>query len=240
MPNALTSTILRFPTATLFALALGISTPALAGKLYRWVDDQGQVRYGDQIPPQFARQRQDTLNAQGIVVETKAAAKTPEQIAEERRIAEVAAEEERLRQERAQHDRMLLSTFTSEDDIVMTRDGKIAAIEAAVRLAQARIEKANQRLAELTRRAADIERAGNPVSDELRRQIADARDKIGQNQEYVRNRLAEQEATRHQFELDLQRFRELKKEQQELEEQSAATAPAPSGSDQGAHTLVGK
>ncbi len=155
MPSALTTTTTRLRASAFLALLLGVSTSTDAGKLYRWVDDQGQVRYGDQVPPQYASQRQDTLNAQGIVVETKAAAKTPEQVAEERRAAELAAEEERIRQERAQHDHMLLSTFTSEDDLVMTRDGKIAAIEAAVRLAGARMEKAEQRLTDLTRRAAE-------------------------------------------------------------------------------------
>ena len=122
-------------------LCVGGSVPANAGKLYKWVDDEGQVRYGDQIPPQFAKQRQDTLNPQGVVVDTKSAAKTPDQLAEERREAEIAAEQERQRMERAQHDHMLLSTFTSEDDMVMTRDGKIAAIEAAIHLAEARTSK---------------------------------------------------------------------------------------------------
>lgn len=240
MRNGLTRTSMRLRAASLLALALSLPAATDAGKLYKWVDDEGQVRYGDQVPPQYAKQRQDTLNAQGIVVDTKAAAKTPEQIAEERRAAEAAAEEERLRQELAQHDRMLLSTFTSEDDIVMTRDGKIAAIEAAIRLAEARVEKTRQRLTDLTRRAADAERGGNKVSDELRRQIADARTKIEQNNDYVRNRQVEQEEIRHQFELDLQRFRELKVEQAKLESESATNVSVPSRTDQRTHTLVGK
>jgi len=226
--------------SALIAALLAAYGSAEAGRLYRWVDDQGQVRYGDQIPPQYAKQRQDTLNPQGVVIETKAAAKTPEQIAEEQRAAEAAAEEEHARQERAQHDRMLVSTFTSEDDLVMTRDGKIAAIEAAIRLAEARVEKAQQRLSDLTRTAADIERGGHPVSEEMRQQITDAREKIDQNGDYIKNRQAEQEDIRRQFELDLARFRELKAQEKEMDDQAAGQAPASSGTDQSTHALVGK
>ncbi|MEE9422468.1 MAG: DUF4124 domain-containing protein [Gammaproteobacteria bacterium] len=193
----------------LMVLLLGLM-PAQGGKLYKWVDETGQIRYGDRIPPQFAKRKQDTLNEQGVVVNTRAAAKTEQQLAEERRIAEAAAEEKRLRDENNAYNRVLLDTFTTEDDMIMTRNGKVDAIEAAVRLTRARTEKAKQRLLGLTRRAANMERAGRPIPKPLYKEITDARSQIKYNNRYIANRLEEQQAVRQQFESDLKRFRELK------------------------------
>ncbi|MGD2073551.1 MAG: DUF4124 domain-containing protein [Gammaproteobacteria bacterium] len=197
----------------LAALITVLCLPTLAahaGKFYKWIDEHGQVRYGDRLPPEYAKRRNETLNSQGIVVETRAAQKTPEQLAEERRLAVLKAEEKRRRREQAHKDRILLDTFTNEDEMVLTRDGKIEAIEAIIRVTRGRIDKSKKRLSELTRRAADLERSGQPVPAELTRQIADTHGQIDQNLEYIDNRRQEQQAIRAKFERDIRRFRELK------------------------------
>jgi hypothetical protein len=194
----------------LFAFACLSPAGAQAGKLYKWVDENGQIRYGDAIPAKYAKKSNETLNKEGIVVDHKAAAKTPAQIAEEERIKKANAEKERVRREQAYQDRILLDTFTNEDEMVMTRDGKIEAIEAVIRITNGRTEKLKQRLAELQRTAANRERAGKPVFDDTKKAIAETRDQIEQNRRYVANRQAEQQNIRDKFEADIKRFRELK------------------------------
>jgi hypothetical protein len=144
------------------------------------------------------------------VVEHKEAAKTREQIAEEERIKKAEAEAERIRQKKAYQDRILLDTFTNEDEMIMTRDGKIEAIEAVIRVTNGRTEKLKQRLAELKQRAANLERAGKPVPTRLNTEIDESREQIEQNHRYVENRKAEQRSIRQKFEADINRFRELK------------------------------
>jgi hypothetical protein len=200
----------RYASLTLCALISLTAASAHAGKLYKWVDDNGQVRYGDSIPPQYARKSNQTLNEQGVVVEQKAAAKTREQIEEEERIKQAEAEAERIRREKAYQDRILLDTFTNEDEMIMTRDGKIEAIEAVIRITNGRSEKLKQRLVELKQRAAALERAGKQVPDHLKQEIVESRHQIAQNRRYVANRKAEQQKIRDKFELDIRRFRELK------------------------------
>lgn len=201
----------RWPILMLIAatLCLPLST-AQAGKLYKWVDENGRVRYGDRIPPQYAKQQKQTLNDQGIVVETKAAAKTRAQLAEEARLAKIKAEEEKKRREQAHKDRILLDTFTNEDEMIMTRDGKIEAIEAIIRITTGRIEKTKKRLSDLNQRAANLERTGKPVPDDLKQQISDTHAQIQQNQDYIKNRKLEQHTIREKFAADIKRFRELK------------------------------
>ncbi len=192
---------------TIVALSV---TPAQAGKMKKWVDENGQVQYGDHIPAKYAKKSNQTLNNQGVVVQTRAAAKTPEQFAEEKRAAELKAEQERIRQVQARKDRILLDTFTNEDEMVMTRDGKIEAIEAIIRVTNGRIDKIRQRLAAQKQRAANMERSGNPVPESMTAQIGESRAQIRENLDYIENRKLEQQAIRDKFEKDIKRFRELK------------------------------
>ena len=192
-----------------------------AGKLYKWVDENGQIRYGDRIPPQYARKSNETLNQQGITVDRKEAAKTPEQIAAAQRLEEAREAAERVQQEKDRKDRILLDTFTNEDEMVLTRDGKIEAIEAIIRVTNGRTQKLKLRLSELKTRAANIERSGKPVSDKLNAEISETRQQIAQNFTYVKSRNSDQQLIREQFEVDIARFRELQAEKFKLEQAAA-------------------
>jgi hypothetical protein len=191
-------------------LAVLVAPPAQAARLYKWTDENGKVHYGDKIPPEYAKQERKVLNEQGVAVKTLDAAKTPEQLAEEARLAEQRREQERIEAEKAAHDRMLLATFTSEDDMVMTRDGKIAAIDGILRVTRGRIDNVEETIAELTREAAELERAGKPVPDRLHEQIQTARAQSQRYHDYITAKRQEQEGIRQQFEADIRRFRELK------------------------------
>lgn len=184
-------------------------------RMYKWVDEQGKVHYGDKVPPEYAKQERKILNDQGVQVKTIEAAKTPEQLAEEARLAEQRKEQERVAAEQAAHDRMLLATFTTEDDMVMTRDGKIAAVDGVLRVTRDRIEKIEAHLGELTGEAAELERAGKPIPEALHGEILGARGQIQRYVDYIATKRREQEDIRAQFEADIRRFRELKAAQAE-------------------------
>ncbi len=206
-----TTSRIKYWSALTLCTSLLLSVPSPhAGKLYKWVDDTGQIRYGDRIPPQYAKKSNKTLNKQGVVVGSKAAAKTKQQIAEEQQLAKVKAEQERRRQEQAHQDRILLDTFTNEDEMILTRDGKIEAIEAVIRVTKSRTEKIKQRLAQKELRAANLERSGKAVPQKLQQGIREARRQIQYNSDYVSNRRKMQQAISEKFELDIKRFRTLK------------------------------
>ncbi|BAZ95387.1 hypothetical protein TspCOW1_27660 [Thiohalobacter sp. COW1] len=191
-----------------------------SARLYKWVDEQGNVHYGDKVPPEYSRQERKVLNDQGVQVDTLEAAKTPEQIAEERRLEEIRREEERKAARQRAHDRMLLSTFTTEDDMIMTRDGKIAAIDSVIRITRGRIDKLEQEIEQDTRRAANLERAGRAVPKDLDERIAGNRERIQRYEDFIESKQAEQEAIRRQFEADIRRFRELRAMQDKSPEEA--------------------
>ena len=216
IPSALKYVLLT--TIALAVCSVGLIQAAekgSTGRLYKWKDESGKVYYGDKIPPQYAKQERKVLNEQGVEVRTLEAARTPEQIAEDERLAEQRREQERIAAERASHDRMLLATFTTEDDMVMTRDGKIAAIDGVLRVTRGRIDKIEENLTDLTREAAELERAGKPVPDNLHEQILGARGQVQRYLDYIAGKRREQEDIRAQFEADIRRFRELRAAQLE-------------------------
>lgn len=205
------------------ALCSAFMLPAVqAGKLYKWVDENGQIRYGDRIPPQYARKSNETLNQQGVTVDRKEAAKSAEQIAEEQRLEAARLAAERLQQEKDRKDQILLDTFTNEDEMVLTRDGKIEAIEAIIRVTNGRTEKLKLRLNELKTRAANLERSGKPVPEKLNTEIRETRQQIAYNFTYVKSRNGDKNLIREQFEKDIARFRELQAEKFRLEQAAAA------------------
>ena len=66
-------------TLTLAMIAPFIAT-ADETKVYRWVDSDGIVHYGDSIPAEFAEFPKQVLNDHGVTVQNLEGKKTPEQI----------------------------------------------------------------------------------------------------------------------------------------------------------------
>ncbi len=211
---------LDFAVAALLTALGGAQNSVLAGPLYKWVDEEGKVHYGDRVPPEYANQERKILNERGLEVGKVEAAKTPAELAEERRLAEQRREQERLAAEQAAHDRMLLATFATEEDMVLARDGRISAIDGMIRITRARIDKAERRLEDLTRRAANLERAGRVVPKRLHDDIDGTRQQIERFEAYIVAKRKEQEDIRKQFEADIRRFRELKEAQKKGGEQA--------------------
>ena len=189
--------------------SLGAS-PALAGKLYRWVDENGHVYFSDKVPPEDIKLKHQELNKQGMVIDTIEAAKTPEQIAEEERQEKLRAEEEKRRKEIELHDQWLVSTFRDENDLIQSRDAKIDALESATKLTRDRITRLKDDLEHLRTQAADHERGGSPVPDDLLRDIKSLEQQINDNTDYVSKKTQEQEQLRAQYDKDLKRLRELR------------------------------
>ena len=201
--------LFHLPATLLFAIAF--SAPA-AGSSYKWSDSDGIIHYGDRVPPEHSSKERRVLNEQGITVKIYDASKTPEQIAEEQRLAKLKEEEEHQKRIQTMYDHTLLATFASEQDMVSTRDGKISAIEGIIRLSRSRVENIKSRLHSMTLEAAELERSGRPFPVELHRQIRETRKQILENERYILSKQQEQEAIRQQFEADIQRFRKLKSE----------------------------
>jgi hypothetical protein len=197
---------LRILAPGLLLLAAG---PLAAEKVYKWVDEDGVVHYGDALPPTAAGRGHKVLNDQGIAVEDVAAAKTAEQIAEEARLAEAA-------REAAERDKVLLDTYLSVDEIESLRDRRVELLEAQNRVTAKYMQDLERKLDGLQTEAARIQAAeqssGAPpeIPDQLAAEIAHAERGLAGYRREINARREDQEKIRARFDADIARFRELK------------------------------
>jgi hypothetical protein len=187
--------------------------PAIAGKLYRWVDENGNVQFTDKIPPSEVKRSHQLLNEDGITTETIKRAKTKEEVEREREVERLRAEQQRLVEKQRAADRVLLRTFRSADDMMLARNGKLEAIEIGIRIAQSNIRRYQKKLTELQHRAATRERSAQTVPSPLVTNIQSVVDQINVTYGLIRRKEQEQQAVRDTFARDLKRFRTLKKTQ---------------------------
>jgi hypothetical protein len=183
--------------------------------MYKWVDDNGEVHYGDRIPPEYSDKERRKINEQGRTLKVYDAARTPEEVAEAERLEALRLEQEKQEAEQARKDHILLSTYSSEDDLLTTRDGKLSSLEGLIQLTSRRIESMHLRMKQLTEDAADFERGGKPVPEVLTRQIENIRTQTAENESFIVIKKQEQDEISQQFQIDIDRFRELKKEKKD-------------------------
>jgi chromosome segregation ATPase len=200
--------------SVLFGLAsllvvTGAAAGAQPGRIYKWVDDKGVTHYGQAIPLEYRDQGMAEMNQGGLTVRKIDPAAT----AEQRKAAEDKARRERDEQkklfEQRRRDTALLNTYTSTREIDEARERNLALPSQTIRGLQPRLKRAEERLAALQGRADGLQKAGKPVPESLKEDMAEAKlDLDGVRADIDRNQ-AQIEAIRTRFEQDKQRYLEL-------------------------------
>lgn len=190
--------------ALVAALLLSAGTSQAA--MYRWVDSTGRVHYSDTLPPNYQTSGAAEMNKQGNVI------KRTQSEAERKAEAERQAEQLRIQQEQqkqAQLDRALMSTYTTEAEIDLARDRALEHHKLAIKGAEIRARAVDANLAELNERVAVLEKAGRPLSTNLKEQLDQA---VNESLELKRLILQNEEAmvqVRDKYAADKARFRIL-------------------------------
>ena len=197
------------PAMLLVAVSFSINT-AYAAKLYKWVDENGQVHFSDKIPPQEIKRQHSEVDKHGLETKTVEAAKTPGEIAEERRQLAIKAEQDRIAKEQAERDRILLDTFSNEDEIINARDRQLATMEASNQITAGSIDSLTLKLQEQTKNAADYERQAQEVPKNILKDIDDIKLQIEQHRASIKAKEQEQVKLREKYQAYIDRFRELK------------------------------
>ncbi len=188
-------------------VALLLVTSNAHAKMYRWVDSNGRVHYGDTLPSTYQKSGAAEMNKQGSVI------KRTQSEAERKAEAEHLAEQKRIQEEeqkQAQLDRALTATYTSEAEIDLARDRALEHHKLAIKGAEIRAKAVESNLGELNARVAAIQKSGRPVAPNLKEQVAQA---ANERLELKRTILTNEEAmvkVRERYEADKERFRTLK------------------------------
>jgi len=150
----------RLLTTLLFSIGLAASPGIVTAKLYKWVDSDGNVQYSDKVPADESGKEHSVLDKSGVTVDRVGAQKTKEELLEAERTKKVAEDLATKKKVQQQADQILLDTFTSEDDIAMTRDGKIQAVQSIIDLTKDSVQDSRANLSELQGQAANNEKLG--------------------------------------------------------------------------------
>jgi len=189
--------------------------PALADnnlskiKMYKWVDKDGVTHYGSSIPPEYASQASEQLNGQGMVVQTQAAQKTPEQIAAEQAAQQQAARQQQAAAVQQAHDKVLLDTYTSTADMERDRDSKLSAIDAQINVFNGTITGLQSTLADLQDRSNELTSKGKPLTPKLQKQIDDTKAQLIANQQQLLEQEQQKQQVAAEFASDIARYKQL-------------------------------
>ncbi len=186
-----------------------------AQPLYRWVDDEGVVHFGDRVPPEYADRSRHVLNSQGIRVGFEEGALTDEERAAQAEAARVVEQERRDRADVARRDRMLLDTYLTVEDIERLRDQRLELLESQIQVTDIYLRSLRERLqrlhVEANRYSPYNEREdAPPIPNNLAREISDTLGSINVYEDSLRRIREEQEQLRTNFARDIARFRELR------------------------------
>lgn len=198
-----------FMLLSICSLLLGVTT-LHAQSIKCWTNNEGVRECGNSVPPEFAQKGHEELSRQGMVVDQQERAKTPQELAEQARLAEQRIEERRKLEQQAREDKVLLATFSTIADIEQVREERLRAIESSIRLAEKRTETIQADLNKRIQAAAEAERAGNTPNEALLKDIDSLQRQVNANNTYIAERQKEQEETRSKYAADIERFKVLK------------------------------
>jgi hypothetical protein len=197
--------------STAFLLMSQGASAAETQKLYRWVDKDGVVHYGDSIPAEYADIERQVVNEHGITVDVLRGKKTDEEIAEEKRLEELQMQRELQRRA----DIALLATYLSIEEIIMHRDRRVELFQAQARVTELYLRNLQRLLVELETEASQF----RPYSDDedapmidpsLVNELTSTREAIARHEKNLQKFQDDEQSIVARFDGDIDRFRTLK------------------------------
>ncbi len=213
MRCSVTNRLTYYLLTSLFS-ALLCHSSVQAAKLYKWIDEEGNIRYSDRLTVEQARQRHQMLTPDGRVIETKERSlsdKERAEIARQKEQERIKAEKQaKIQAEKDHHDRVLMMTFTNEDEILEAQQERIDVIDSVIQLLRKNIESEQEKLKNLEQRAkTQYISKDKAVPGGLAQNIEYFSEKILNKQKQLELKIEEKSRIKQQYANDLIRYREL-------------------------------
>ncbi|MCF6301081.1 MAG: DUF4124 domain-containing protein [Proteobacteria bacterium] len=184
---------------------------AFSAKLYKWIDENGQLQYSDRIPPDQMKNAREVLNEHGIVIDQVKRELTEEEkeLVRSEFVKEQELEQQRvLELERVEKDRKtILKSYVNTDQIIRLKSERLAALKRNIEMAEDNIVIQKKNHEDLLKRAADKERNGEVVSAGFLQQIEKIKGQIKSQKQYIIDKTVEIEVTEEKYRQDLEKFK---------------------------------
>ena len=205
MRNLLTSIVV------LTLLPLAALAAENTQKLYRWVDAEGIVHYGDSIPAEYTDLERHIVNTHGITVSVMRAKRTAEEIAEDKRQDELRLKRDLQRRQ----DHALLATYLTVDEILLHRDRRVELFQAQARVTELYLSNLKRRLDSLQEEASKYQPySADPdaemIDPDLAGDISTTKQTVERHQANLERFHEDEQNIVERFDGDVDRFRRLK------------------------------
>jgi Domain of unknown function (DUF4124) len=207
-------------TAMLATLACA---PASADT-YKWVDEKGVVHYTDKMPAEDVNKAADVLDKQARPIKHIDPPLTPEQRAakdaeDKRKLAAQRAQEEADRQDRA-----LMQSFTSPQEIELSKARALATIDGQIESSRAYVGQLEKRKEEIEARKAAL--GSKPIPDSMEREVASIDAEVARQSALIDQRQQERLQTAARYDGFSARWNAIKSQDDARAAAAAAAPPA--------------
>ncbi len=203
--------ILLTSIAVFTLLPLIASAAENTQKLYRWVDAEGIVHYGDSIPAEYTDLERQVVNTHGITVSVMRAKRTAEEIAEDKRQDDLRLARDLQRRQ----DQALLATYLTVDEILLHRDRRVELFQAQARVTELYLSNLMRRLDSLQEEASNYQPYSTDpdakmIEPDLASDIATTKQTVERHQANLERFHQDEQNIVARFDGDVDRFRKLK------------------------------
>jgi hypothetical protein len=205
------STTAKSIIALLAAGAVSVATAAAGGHTkYRWQDGSGSMHYADVLPDEALQFGYDVLDAKGNVVRHVNRARSGPELEAEEAATAAATAAKRAAEQQAVSDQRMVAAYPSEKEFVAARQARIDSFAQTIRAATDSLGYQEQSLSDNLAHAAELDRTGKPVPDQLKRQIESLRKSAEALRAFILRREREKADAEKTFQTDLVNYREAR------------------------------
>jgi hypothetical protein len=176
------------------------------GLIKCWKNTQGLTECGNRIPREYYNQRIRYIDSNGVTRRIKERTKTREELDAQIEIDQLLALEIKQKNKAINYDEVLLKTYLTIDDLLLSLDSKLEIIESRNNIIESTVELKKQEFGSLVRQAANIERSGKTIPKHLFKKLDRARTTLRNTQNQITNQLIETTKIKKIFSHDVERF----------------------------------
>ncbi|MCU7938605.1 MAG: hypothetical protein KZQ64_04450 [gamma proteobacterium symbiont of Bathyaustriella thionipta] len=171
-----------------------------------WKNSEGLTECGNRIPREYYNQRIRYIDDKGVTRKVKEKEKTKEELDAQNELDKLLALENKAKRQAKDYDDVLLKTYLTIDDLLASLNSKLEIIKSRSAILDSTIELKKREFGNLVRKAADMERSGNKISDQLAAQLDTARTNLRNLQSQVTAQELNTKKIKSVFAHDVERF----------------------------------
>ena len=171
---------------------------ANAATIIKWVDAQGVTHYGDKLPAQEAGRVNTEIDSQGITVK-KSTLATP-----------ASAQQNQEKAEQDRKDKILLASYTNENEIDLARDRNLEMDQASLTALSTQKENAASNITRNQKAADGFSQRKKPIPAYVSEALKSSKSESSKIDKQIAGRKMSMEAIRKRFSDEKARFIALK------------------------------